>query len=224
MAGRPLSLFTVAVATVLLVLSAGLLLSGVAPDAAPVPATAAAFLMALRALGVALLPPRGDRSGLTEAGCSLALTALSAALWWFVDPAFVPAALASTLLLSWPHLIDGINAFADKVFHQAALSAGARDLAPGAFTRLARARDIVIDKAAVMSGPDLMVTNVMAFNNEPRTLLAVAASAEAQSTHPVAVALRQLASQWHVAVKCPDRFEPAPPALALSRSSADRPS
>jgi len=127
-----------------------------------------------------------------------------------LDPSVVPAAAAATLLLSWPQLIDGINAFADKVFHDAALAAGARDLAPGAFTRIARARDIVLDKTAVMSGPDLMVTNVMAFNNEPKTLLAVAASAEAQSSHPVALALRQLASQWHVAVKAPDRFEPAP--------------
>jgi len=167
-------------------------------------------MMALRALGVAILPPRGDRPGVHEALWSLALAAASGGVWWMLDPSVVPAAAAATLLLSWPQLIDGINAFADKVFHDAALAAGARDLAPGAFTRIARARDIVLDKTAVMSGPDLMVTNVMAFNNEPKTLLAVAASAEAQSSHPVALALRQLASQWHVAVKAPDRFEPAP--------------
>ncbi|GAB4528124.1 MAG: hypothetical protein Tsb0019_30130 [Roseibium sp.] len=73
-----------------------------------------------------------------------------------------------------------------------------------------RARDILIDKAAVMSGPDLMVTNVMAFDNEPRTLLAVAASAEAGSSHPVAEALRELATQWRVDLRMPDRFDPAP--------------
>ncbi|WP_208987390.1 HAD family hydrolase [Roseibium marinum] len=167
-------------------------------------------MMALRAFGVALLPPRGDRNGLREAIWSLMLTAVTAWIWWLFDPALVPGAMAAALLLSWPHLIDGINAFADKVFHEAALAAGARDLRPGAFTRIAKARDIVIDKTAVMSGPDLMVTNVMAFDNEPKTLLAVAASAEGQSSHPVAVALRQLASQWHVAVRVPDRFEPAP--------------
>ena len=61
-----------------------------------------------------------------------------------------------------------------------------------------------------MSGPDLMVSNVMAFDNEPRTLLAVAASAEAYATHPVAQALRQLAVQWRVQLRTPDRYEPEP--------------
>ncbi|MEM8703517.1 MAG: HAD family hydrolase, partial [Pseudomonadota bacterium] len=84
----------------------------------------------------------------------------------------------------------------------------ARSLAPRAFSAIARARHILVDKAAIMSGPDLMVSNVMAFNNEPRTLLAVAASAEARATHPVAQALRQLAMQWRVAVRTPDRYEP----------------
>ncbi|MEM5583188.1 HAD family hydrolase [Roseibium sp. AS2] len=186
-------------------------LDGVGAGAANAPAVAAAFLMLLRAFGVAILPPRGDRSGVAEAGWSVALAfSAAAASWLFAGPAAVPATLAATLLLAWPNLIDGINAFADKVFHTAALGSGARELAPGAFTRIARARDILIDKAAVMSGPDLMVTNVMAFNNEPKTLLAVAASAEAQSTHPVAHALRQLAAQWRVDLRLPDRFEPAP--------------
>eukprot|EP00903_Cladosiphon_okamuranus_P002351 g2349.t1 len=186
-------------------------MSGFSAQAPKALALAAAFLMVLRAYGVAILPPRGDHSGLHEATCSILLALGAAALWWtFADPALSPAIFAATLLLSWPHLIDGINAFADKVFHQAALAAGARDLAPGAFSRIAGARDILIDKSAVMSGPDLMVTNVMAFNNEPKTLLAVAASAEAQSSHPVAQALRHLADQWHVPLKCPDRLEPAP--------------
>ncbi|PVB60077.1 ATPase [Labrenzia sp. 011] len=210
MTGRPLTLVTIAASCFLLGVTTVILLTGTPSDTAGVPAVCAAVMMALRSFGVALLPPRGDRNGLREASWSLALAAVTAWIWWFIDPALMPGAMAAALLLSWPHLIDGINAFADKVFHAAALAAGARDLGPGAFTRIARARDIVIDKAAVMSGPDLMVTNVMAFDNEPKTLLAVAASAEAQSSHPVALALRQLASQWHVAVRTPDRFEPAP--------------
>ncbi|KZM51370.1 ATPase [Labrenzia sp. OB1] len=210
MIGRPLTLMTVATSSVLLGFTVLLLLAGVPSDLASTPAISAAFMMTLRSFGVALLPPRGDRNGLREAVLSLLLTTGTAWVWWIVDPALVPGAVAAALLLSWPHLIDGINAFADKVFHEAALAAGARDLGPGAFTRIANARDIVIDKSAVMSGPDLMVTNVMAFDNEPKTLLAVAASAEAQSSHPVAVALRQLAAQWHVAVRAPDRFEPEP--------------
>ncbi len=208
--GRPLTLFTTAVSALLLLATVALQFFGIPTASAAMPALAGAFLMALRAFGVMILPPRGDRSGLKEAGCSLLLSFLVGVAWWLVDPRSVPAGASACLLLSWPHLIDGINAFADKVFHKAALAAGARDLTPGAFTKVARARDIVIDKAAVMSGPDLIVTNVMAFNNEPKTLLAVAASAEAQSSHPVAVALRQLAAQWHVAVKQPDRFEPTP--------------
>ncbi|WP_395173680.1 hypothetical protein [Roseibium alexandrii] len=83
-------------------------------------------------------------------------------------------------------------------------------LGTAAFNKVASARDIVIDKAAVMSGPNLVVTNVMAFNNEPKTLLAVAASAESRSDHPVAEALRQLAVQWRVDIKRPDRFDQAP--------------
>ncbi len=209
--GRSLTLFTSAVSTVLLA-SAFLIQQGGLPmGASGSLALAAAFLMVLRAYGVAILPPRGDHSGLREATFSLLLAVVGASLWWgLAGPMHAPAILAATLLLSWPHLIDGINAFADKVFHQAALNAGTRVLEPGAFSKIARARDILIDKMAVMSGPDLIVTNVMAFNNEPRTLLAVAASAEAQSSHPVAQALRQLAEQWHVALKHPDRFEPAP--------------
>ncbi len=214
MIGRPLTLTTIAASTLLLAFTTLSLVSGKAPGTgmgtASLPAIAAAFLMILRAFGVALLPPRGDRSGLKEAAASLTLAALTAVLWWSFDPAVAPGAAAATLVLSWPHLIDGINAFADKVFHRAALAAGARDLTPDAFSRIARARAIIIDKAAVMSGPDLMVTNVMAFNNEPKTLLAVAASAEARSDHPVALALRQLASQWHVSVKQPDLYEPTP--------------
>lgn len=169
---------------------------------------AAALMMILRTFGVALLPPRGDRSGLVEATVSLGLSTASGTVWILVEPVLAPIAFSGCLLLSWPYLADGVNAFADKVFHKAALAAGARDLAFGAFTAIGRAKHIVIDKAAIMSGPDLMVTNVMAFDNEPKTLLAVAASAEAQSSHPVAVALRQLAAQWRVALKTPDRFEP----------------
>ncbi|WP_428643109.1 HAD family hydrolase [Roseibium sp.] len=208
--GRSLTLASIAASALLLMLTALLVVAGTPAVPVDLLAVAAACMMVLRALGVVILPPRGDRSGLIEAGCSLTLAAVTAAFWWTFEPAAAPGAAAAALLLSWPHLIDGINAFADKIFHRAALAAGARDLTPGAFTRIARARDIVIDKTAVMSGPDLMVTNVMAFNNEPKTLLAVAASAEAQSDHPVALALRQLASQWHVSVKRPDRFEPTP--------------
>ena len=209
--GRPLSLFTVLVGAGLLAVTSGLLLTGPASPQANAPALAAAFLMVLRATGVVLLPPRGDQSGVPQAAWSVLLALLAAGAWWWVfDRAQAPVALAAALLLSWPQLIDGINAFADKVFHKAALAAGARELAPGTFTKVAQARDILIDKAAVMSGPDLMVTNVMAFNNEPKTLLAVAASAEAGSSHPVAQALRELAGQWQVALKMPDRFEPTP--------------
>ncbi|MBN9673040.1 HAD family hydrolase [Labrenzia aggregata] len=208
--GRPLTLFTAGAACVLLVATTLFRLSDTDSASADLPALGAAILMSLRALGVGLLPPRGDYNGFREACLSLAFATVTALVWQFVDPRQQAGALTAALLLSWPSLIDGINAFADSVFHKAALASGARDLSHGAFSKIARARDIVIDRAAVMSGPDLMVTNVMAFNNEPRTLLAVAASAEAQSGHPVAVALRQLATQWHVDLKMPDRFEPTP--------------
>ena len=208
--GRPLTLATIAVSVTLLSITALGLMSPMPHENIHLPAVAAAFMMFLRLLGVAVLPPRGDHSGLREAIWSLLFSISATGVWWTFDQGIQPAVLAVSLLLSWPYLIDGINAFADKVFHRAALASGARDLTGSAFSKIARARDIVIDKAAVMSGPDLMVTNVMAFNNEPRTLLAVAASAEAQSNHPVAMALRQLATQWHVSLKNPDRFEPAP--------------
>ncbi|MHA7775485.1 HAD family hydrolase [Roseibium sp. M-1] len=208
--GRPLTLATVAVSTLLLGITAAFQLAPAASAEANTPALAAALLMALRAFGVVLLPPRGDQSGLASAGWSLALATVSGALWWVLDAALAAPVAATVLLLSWPQLIDGINAFADKIFLRAAEAAGARNLTAASFTKIARARDILIDKAAVMSGPDLMVTNVMAFNNEPKTLLAVAASAEAGSSHPVAQALRQLASQWQVTLKRPDRFEPTP--------------
>jgi Cu+-exporting ATPase len=215
-AGRPLTLLTASVSVSLLGTTLVLHQAGTPPETANTPAVAAAWLMVLRAAGVAILPPRGDRSGVTEAVRFLVLGVGAAGLWWLLarwglrTPTAAPAALAATLLLAWPTLIDGINAFADEVFHKAARASGARELAPGAFTRIARARDILIDKAAVMSGPELMVTNVMAFDNEPKTLLAVAASAEAGSSHPVALALRELASQWRVELRMPDRFDPAP--------------
>ncbi|WP_298816546.1 HAD family hydrolase [uncultured Roseibium sp.] len=207
--GRPLTLTTLFVSTILLTVTTLLVLAGAEPVSANWPALAAAFLMLLRSLGVAVLPPRGDISGLKEAAGSIGLSVATALGWWAIDPASAPMAASVTLLMSWPNVIDGINAFADKVFQKAALASGARELAPDAFSRIANAKEIVIDKAAVMSGPDLVVTNVMAFNNEPKTLLAVAASAEARSDHPVAHALRQLATQWHVAVKDPDRYKPA---------------
>lgn len=208
--GRPLTLATAGTSALLLGATTALLLAGAMPSNASAPALAAAFLMVMRAFGVVLLPPRGDDSGLVSAGWSLALATGCGALWWSIDPVRAPGAAAAALLLSWPQLIDGINAFADKIFLKAAQAAGARNLTAASFSKIARARDILIDKAAVMSGPDLMVTNVMAFNNEPKTLLAVAASAEAGSSHPVAQALRQLATQWQVALKMPDRFEPTP--------------
>ncbi|TYC54178.1 HAD family hydrolase [Rhodobacterales bacterium] len=208
--GRPLTLLTIAVCTFLLAVTALAQLAGHVSETANLPAFGAALMMSLRALGVALLPPRGDRSGLKEASASLGFALVVACVWWIALPDGAPMALTLSLVLSWPFLIDGINAFADKVFHRAALASGARELRQEAFTRIAHARDIIIDRAAVMSGPDLMVTNVMAFNNEPKTLLAVAASAESGSSHPVAAALRQLAAQWQVDLKRPDRFEPTP--------------
>ncbi|MEL7526385.1 MAG: HAD family hydrolase [Pseudomonadota bacterium] len=210
-AGRPLTLATSGVSLSLLLFAAVLLtVTDLQTDTASIPAVASALLMIQRAAGIALLPARGDRNGLKEAAGSVALATGAGSVWLAVDPPVFPAAFATALCLSWPGLLDGINAFADRVFHRAASAAGARNLAPGAFSAIARARHILVDKAAIMSGPDLMVSNVMAFNNEPRTLLAVAASAEACATHPVAHALRQLAVQWRVQLRTPDRYEPEP--------------
>lgn len=206
--GGALTFLTILLSTLLLASTTILLASGNPTGNANVPAVSAAFMVLLRALGVSILPPRGDLSGIREAVGSIVLSVGAGGLWLAFDPLRFPVAVSAALLLSWPFLVDGINAFADKVFQKGALAAGARDLAPAALTAIGRAGDIVIDKTALMSGPDLMVTNVMAFDNEPRTLLAVAASAEAQSSHPVALALRQLASQWRVPLKTPDRFEP----------------
>lgn len=126
-----MTLFTAVVSTGLLAVSTGLHLSGPTSPQTNAPALAAAFLMVLRAFGVVLLPPRGDLSGVPQAAWSVLLALLAAGTWWWVlDRTEAPAALAAALLLSWPQLIDGINAFADKVFHKAALAAGARDIAP----------------------------------------------------------------------------------------------
>lgn len=209
--GRPMTLLTSGLSLFLLLLAAVLpAVTDLHMHEASSPALAGACLMIQRSAGIALLPARGDRSGLPEAAGSVGLAAGTGSLWLALDPAVFPIAFATALLLSWPCLFDGINAFADRVFYRAAAAAGARDLAPSAFPAVARARHILVDKAAIMSGPDLMVSNVMAFNNEPRTLLAVAASAEAHATHPVAHALRQLAVQWRVALSTPDRYEPEP--------------
>lgn len=209
-AGRSLNYATALVCGGLLIvdpflpfISAG----GITPHA---PAFSASIMMILRALAVWILPPRGERTGLKEAFASSQLSLLCGTLWLGVNPDQAPIAAVVCLVLSWPYLVDGINAFADKVYLEAARAAGVRSLGTAAFAQVASARDIVIDKAAVMSGPNLVVTNVMAFNNEPKTLLAVAASAESRSDHPVAEALRQLAEQWRVDIKRPDRFEQAP--------------
>lgn len=210
-AGRPMTLATSCMSLFLLLLTAVLLnMSDLPLDQASIPAIAGAFLMVQRSVGSFLLPARGDRNGLLEATRFIGLATGVALVWLAIDPSMFPLALASAILFSWPGPVDGINAFADKVFHRAASAAGARNLAPGAFSAIARARHILIDKAAIMSGPDLMVSNVMAFDNEPKTLLAVAASAEAHATHPVAHALRQLAVQWRVALRTPDRYELEP--------------
>nr|WP_319384947.1 HAD family hydrolase [uncultured Roseibium sp.] len=210
-AGKPMTLITCCLSLSLLLMTALLqTLGDFRINEAIVPALAAAILMIQRSVGIAILPARGDRSGVLEATGSTALAAVSGSVWLAIDPSACAAVFAATLTLSWPGLVDGINAFADKVFYRAAAVAGARDLAPGAFPVIAHARHVLIDKAAIMSGPDLMVSNVMAFDNEPRTLLAVAASAEAHATHPIAHALRQLAVQWRVAVRSPDRYDPAP--------------
>lgn len=210
-AGRPMTVITCCLSLSLLVLTALLqTLGDFRTNEAIVPALAGAILMIQRSAGIAILPARGDRSGLLEATGSIALATIAGAVWLAIDPPASPAAFAATLVLSWPGVVDGINAFADKIFHRAAAGAGARDLAPGAFPVIARAQHILIDKTAIMSGPDLMVSNVMAFDNEPRTLLAVAASAEAHATHPIAHALRQLALQWRVALRSPDRYDPEP--------------
>lgn len=208
--GRLLSLLTVCISMFLFLASSVLKHVGGFGSGADALALAGAFMMILRTLGVAVLPPRGDRDGLVEAAGSVTLAGTVGLAWLLADPVSAPAAAAASLLLSWPVLVDGINAFADTVFHKAARAAGVRDLDPSALSLIGRARNILIDKTAVMSGPELTVTNVMAFNNEPKTLLAVAASAEAPSTHPVSVALRHLAAQWQVSVKTPDRFDPAP--------------
>ncbi|MEM8702778.1 MAG: hypothetical protein AAGF82_13225, partial [Pseudomonadota bacterium] len=63
---------------------------------------ASAFLMVQRAAGIALLPARGDRSGLREAVGSTGLATAAGSVWLFIDPAVFPAAFAAALLLSWP--------------------------------------------------------------------------------------------------------------------------
>ncbi|QDG75055.1 HAD family hydrolase [Labrenzia sp. PHM005] len=208
--GRRLSSLTFAASCLLLGASLSFLPTAIGTASSDLLAFSAAIMMILRVLAVWVLPPRGERCGTREAFVSSQLSILCCGLWLAVDPIQAPVAGAVCLLLSWPYLADGINAFADKVYHEAAKAAGLRNVAPGTFTKVATARDIVIDKAAVMSGPTLTVTNVMAFDNDPRTLLAVAASAEAGSDHPVAHALRQLAEQWQVDLKHPDRIDPAP--------------
>ncbi|MTI04574.1 HAD family hydrolase [Roseibium denhamense] len=208
--GRPLTLLTTATAFGLLALAAALMVLGL-PGATTAPlALSAGFLMLFRAAGAALLPPRRDYCGHKEAFAAIGLAGLAATGWAFVDKSQVSIAFASALVLAWPHLFDGINAFADRIFIAAARAAGARGVDSDTLRFIANSKNIVIDKSAVMSGPDLMVTNVMAFNNEPKTLLAVAASAESGSDHPVASALRQLAAQWHVGLRLPDRSKPAP--------------
>ncbi len=205
--GRRLSLLTACASLCLLIASAFLAETWAPGYLRDFLALAAALMMNLRAVAVWILPPRGERFGAREAFFSIKLSALCGCVWFYIDPAqAVPAAMAC-LILSWPYLADGINAFADRFFEEAAEAAGIRNLSDEAFSTVATARDIVIDKTAVMSGPDLIVTNVMAFNNEPKTLLAVAASAESGSTHPVAQALRHLAGQWGVDLKTPDRFD-----------------
>lgn len=209
-AGRALTLLTAAVCGGLFAATGFLILWGSLPAVVAPLILAGTGLIVLRGLGLFLLPARGDRAGLREGVYSIMLAAACGSVWWLFDASQAPFAALACLLLSWPYLIDGINAFADKVYHQAAETHGVLGLTEDAFSKIARARDIVIDKAALMSGPDLMVTNVMAFNNEPKTLLAVAASAESGSDHPVATALRHLAEQWQINLKQPDRFDPAP--------------
>ena len=209
-AGRSLNVSTALICGLLLIADPFLPIGSSDTVNVHAPALAAGIMMILRALAVWALPPRGERTGLKEAFASSQLSLLSGVLWLVVDPQHAPIAAAACLVLSWPYLVDGINAFADKVYLKAAKAAGVRSLGTTAFAKVAAARDIVVDKAAVMSGPNLVVTNVMAFNNEPKTLLAVAASAEEGSDHPVAEALRQLAAQWRVDIKQPDRFEQAP--------------
>lgn len=209
-AGRRLNILTLGASLFLLVASLSLLPTSVGTGSSELLALSAAVMMILRILAVWFLPPRGERCGTREAITSCLLSILCCGLWLAVDPVQAPVAGAVCLLLSWPYLTDGINAFADKVYHQIAKTAGIRNLTSDAFAKVACARDIVVDKAAVMSGPNLTVTNVMAFDNDPKTLLAVAASAEGGSDHPVAQALRQLAQQWQVDLKHPDRFDPAP--------------
>lgn len=208
--GRPLSLMSMFVSLLILFYALYRTAAGYPAASTNMIACSAAFVAAARLAAIAILPPLTDRNGIQEALLSLLLALGAGAVWLFADPDKATSATLATLVLSWPVFIDGINTFADAVFRRAATSAGARRLRADCFTRIAACRHIVIDKAAVMSGPDLMVTNIMAFNNEPKTLLAVAASAEAQSNHPVAIALRHLAEQWRVSLKVPDRFEAAP--------------
>ena len=170
----------------------------------------AALLLLFRLASIVLLPPMTVQGGPVEVMQSLSLACAACLIWLFLDPANMALAVSAALVLSWPTQLDGINRLADRVFHRAALAGGARRLHKDCLSLLAGSSDLVIEKQAVLSGPSLTVTNVMAFDNEPKTLLAVAASAEKGSDHATALALRDLAAQWKLELKIPDRFTQVP--------------
>ncbi len=127
-AGRSLNYATALVCGGLLIADPFLpfiLAGGITPHA---PALSAGVMMILRAFAVWILPPRGERTGLKDAFASSQLSLLCGVLWLSVNPDKAPIATVVCLVLSWPYLVDGINAFADKVYLEAAKAAGVRSL------------------------------------------------------------------------------------------------
>ena len=132
-----------------------------------------------------------DKAASGFVGVILVLACITAAAWWPVDPARAFAAVLAVLVVTCPCALSLATpaALAAATTHLSRL--GLLVTRADAIERLARADTVIFDKTGTLSGQSTGVTDVKLLAARSRDeVLAIAATLERGSAHPLAEAFR----------------------------------
>jgi Cu2+-exporting ATPase len=133
-----------------------------------------------------------DRAASWFIGVILVLAALTAVLWWNVDPARAFPAVLAVLVVTCPCALSLATPVALAAATTRLARLGVLVTRPDAIERLARMDTVVLDKTGTLTLPAAGITEVKLLNGRTREeALAIAAALERDSTHPLAAAFRE---------------------------------
>jgi Cu2+-exporting ATPase len=132
-----------------------------------------------------------DRAASWFVGIILALAAVTAVLWWNVDPARAFPAVLAVLVVTCPCALSLAMPVALAAATTRLARLGVLVTRADAIERLARIDTVMLDKTGTLTLPATGITEVKLLNGRSRDqVLAMAAALERDSAHPLAAAFR----------------------------------